>query len=128
MIYYNLVVIFYKTSPMYLFDFEGFDEAAAQACYEDTKQAAYRIINDLGYTCYSIGMVIRQVMHHIFQHSKVVLPLSVKLNNYYGHSDVALSVPCVLGSSGIAEVLHVPLNDKEQEALALSVKTLKSYS
>jgi L-lactate dehydrogenase len=33
-----------------LCDFEGFCEKDADACYEDTRQAAYRIINDLGYT------------------------------------------------------------------------------
>ena len=38
-------------------------------------------------------MVVKEIMVHIFQHSKIVLPLSVKLNDYYGHSGVALSVP-----------------------------------
>lgn len=110
-----------------LFDFEGFDKKQAEACYQETKNAAYRIIHDLGYTCYSIASVIKEIMDHIFHHSRVVLPLSVRLKDYYGHSDVALSVPCVLDSSGIAETLTVPLDKTEQKALANSVKTLKSY-
>lgn len=109
-----------------LMDFEGFDEKAAQECYDETKNAAYRIIHDLGFTCYSIAAVIKEIMVHIFQHSSVVLPLSVRLNDYYGHSDVALSVPCVLGSDGVSEVIKVPLNEKEQQQLSHSVETLKS--
>lgn len=110
-----------------LCDFEGFCEKDAQACYEDTRQAAYRIIHDLGYTCYSIGMVICEIMKNIFQNSRVVVPLSTILDDYYGHSDVALSVPCVLGADGIEEVVKVPLSKKEQGQFEKSVKTLKEF-
>lgn len=110
-----------------LLDFEGFDQKMAEECYKDTQQAAYRIIHDLGYTCYAIGMVIKEVVVSIYSHAKVVVPLSVPLENYYGHSDVALSVPCVLDSDGVSEVLEVPLDEKEQEMLQKSVDTLKSY-
>lgn len=110
-----------------LFDFDGFNKKVADECFNLTKNAAYRIIHDMGFTCYSIATVIKEIMVHIFQHSRKVLPLSVKLNNYYGHSGVALSVPCVLDSDGIAEIIKVPLDRKERKQLAKSVKTLKSY-
>lgn len=110
-----------------LFDFEGFDQKMAEECYTDTQQAAYRIIHDLGYTCYAIGMVIQQIVVGIYSHAKIVVPLSVPLEDYYGHSDVALSVPCVLDSDGVSDVLEVPLDEKEQEALATSVSVLKAY-
>lgn len=108
-------------------EFEGFTQAIADQCFEETKTAAYRIIHDMGYTCYSIGMVIKEIMTHIFKGSRIVVPLSVKLNNYYGHSDVTLSVPCVLDSNGISEVITVPLNEQELKMLTHSVQTLKSY-
>ena len=110
-----------------LFEFEGFTEQVGKACYEETKNAAYRIIHDMGFTCYSIATVIREIMINIFQHSKIVLPLSVSLENYYGHSGVALSVPCVLDSRGVSDMITVPLDDAEQAMLAASVKTLKGY-
>lgn len=108
-------------------DFEGFTPELAEQCFKETKTAAYRIIHDMGYTCYSIGMVIKEIMAHIFQNSRIVVPLSVKLKDYYGHSDVALSVPCVLDSNGISEVIKVPLNEKELQMLSQSVTTLKNY-
>ncbi len=110
-----------------LFDFEGFTRGVAAECYKDTKEAAYRIINDLGYTCYSIGMVITEIMRAIQDHAKIVVPLSVKLNDYYGHSDVCLSVPCVLDSDGVSDVIKVPLNEEEKAKLAKSVKVLKEF-
>jgi L-lactate dehydrogenase len=110
-----------------LFDFEGFTPAVATYCYEETKNAAYRIIHDIGYTCYSIGTVMREIMKHIYQNSKVVLPLSVLVDDYYGQSNVALSVPCVLDSSGIADIIKVPLNTKEKAQFAKSAQTLKKY-
>lgn len=110
-----------------IMDFEGFDQKAADETYQKTKDAAYRIIHDMGFTCYSIGMVIKEIMVHITHNSRVALPLSVMLHDYYDHSDVCLSVPCILDSEGIAEVITVPLDEKEQEMLAKSVETLKGY-
>lgn len=110
-----------------LLDFEGFTSTTAQECYESTKNAAYRIIHDIGYTCYSIGIVMREIMKHVYQHSRVVVPLSVRLHDYYGLSDVALSVPCVLDSNGVAEMIKVPLNKLEQEQLAASAQALKKF-
>lgn len=106
---------------------DGFNKKMADKVYASTREAAYRIIHDVGYTCYSIGTVIKEIMVHVFQHSKVVLPLSVPLENYYGISNVALSVPCILDSNGISTVVKVPLNAKERKQLKKSADTLKGY-
>lgn len=106
---------------------DGFSQKLGNECYDSTRAAAYRIIHDVGYTCYSIGTVIKEIMVHIFQHSRVVLPLSVPLENYYGLSKVALSVPCILDSTGVSEVIKVPLNGKERRQLKKSASTLASY-
>ena len=108
-------------------EFEGFTGEIAAQCYEDTKNAAYRIIHDLGYTCYSIATAVREITGAIFQDQQRVLPLSVMLEDYYGHSDVCLSVPCVLGRNGVEKVLKVPLDEAEQGMLAKSVETLKGF-
>ncbi len=106
---------------------DGFGKKDAKECYDETKNAAYRIIHDVGFTCYSIGTVIKEIMNHIFQHSKIVLPLSVPLENYYGISGVALSVPCVLDSTGVTDVIKIPLNALELKQLKKSATTLKGY-
>lgn len=110
-----------------LFDFDGFTQEMAAQCYEETKNAAYRIIHDIGYTCYSIATVMLEIMKHVYQHSRVVLPLSVLIEDYYGQNNVALSVPSVLDSNGIAETIKIPLNAIEQEQFAKSAETLKKF-
>ncbi|MFH1284142.1 MAG: L-lactate dehydrogenase [Candidatus Peregrinibacteria bacterium] len=110
-----------------LYDFEGFSRKIAEKCYEDTKNAAYRIIHDQGYTCYSIATAIREITKAIFEDKKMVFPLSTLLKDYYGHNDVCLSVPCVLGRNGIEKVIHVPLDENEQRKLTKSVETLKAF-
>jgi L-lactate dehydrogenase len=111
-----------------LTEFEEFSDEVAKECYEETKNAAYRIINDMGYTCYSIATAIRELTDSIFANSKKVFPVSTLLQDYYGHSDVCLSMPCVIGQAGIEKAIDIPLNEEEQKLLAKSVSTLKSYS
>lgn len=110
-----------------LFNFEGFDRKVANQCYEDTRTAAYRIINDQGYTCYSIATAVRDLTKSIFHDEHKVFPLSVMLDDYYGHSDICLSVPCVLGRKGIEQILEVSLNEEEQVLLDKSVKTIREF-
>lgn len=110
-----------------LFDFDGFDRTAAELCYEKTKTAAYRIIHDVGYTCYSISTAIREIARAIAEDSRQVFMLSTLLENYYGHSDVCLSVPSVLGKQGILRTLTIPLDKEELEKLKKSVSVLKSF-
>lgn len=110
-----------------LMEFEDFTAEMAEKCYQDTKNAAYRIIHDLGYTCYSIATAVRDITKAIFQDQHRVLPLSVMLEDYYGHSDVCLSVPCVLGRNGVEKVLNVPLDEAEKGLLDKSVETLKGF-
>ncbi len=108
-----------------LMSFDGFSKEVAEECYLDTKKAAYRIIHDMGFTSYSIGVVIREIMLSIFSHSKVVVPLSYVLKGEYGFSDVAISVPCVLDSDGVSSVIEIPLDEKEMELFEKSVSILK---
>lgn len=110
-----------------LLDLKNFSTKQAEKCFKETKEAAYNIINDLGYTCYSIATAVREITKAIFENQHKVFPLSVMLENYHGHSKVCLSVPCVLGRKGIEKILELPLNQEEKDALERSVATLKSY-
>lgn len=111
-----------------LLDFPGMNESVINQAYDLTKKAAYNIIQAKGATYYAIGVVIKTMMEAIFSDAKTIFPLSVPLHDYYGHSDVALSVPCVLGGKGIASILHIALSEREQESLKKSVETLKQFS
>lgn len=110
-----------------VFDFKGFNRKRADKCYKETRDAAYRIIHDMGFTCYSIAIVIREIMKAIYEDSHIVVPLSTELKGKYGLRNVSLSVPCVLGSTGIQDKIEIPLSAAEKKLLKKSADTLRSY-
>ncbi len=54
-----------------------------------------------------------------------VLPVSAVLCGEYGLSGLALSIPSVIGKSGIEKVLEIPLSEKESADLLASAEQLK---
>lgn len=107
--------------------FPHFSEERALKAFEKAKNAAYTIISAKGSTYYGIGSVVSHMVKQIFSDAKSVLPLSMPLHNYYGHSGVALSVPCIIGRDGVETMLEIKLDWDEQRMLEKSVKTLKTY-
>lgn len=105
--------------------FPEYSEQSVQAAYQQAKNAAYRIIQAKGATYYAIGTVILKIVKSIYSDAKTVLPVSHPLQNFYGLSDVSLSVPCIVGANGIERVLNAPLNENETAQLHHSAEVLR---
>lgn len=108
-----------------LTDFPDYSLAKAQEAYQQTKNAAAQIIQAKGSTYYAIGVVITQLVQTILRNQRSVLPVSVPLDNYYGQSGVAASVPCIVGRNGVEQVLKIALSDDEQAQFAHSCQVLR---
>lgn len=106
---------------------KDFSHDKALEAYTKARDAAYKIIAAKGATYYAIGVVINQLVHAILTDAKRVYPLSITLDGEYGHKNVALSVPCVLGRNGIERIVEIPLSEEEKLKMQLSVETLKKY-
>lgn len=96
--------------------------------YEKTRTAAYKIIESKGATYYAIGVVVMKIMQAIFSDARTVYPLSVPLENYLEVSGIAMSVPCVLGEHGVAEILKIDLSESEKEKFMKSAGILKEFT
>lgn len=96
-----------------------------QEIFENTRTAAYQIIQAKAATYYAIALAIDRICTAILHNESSVLTVSTLLQNYHGISDVYLGVPCVVNRSGIREVLHLSLSDKEVQLLKRSADTLK---
>jgi L-lactate dehydrogenase len=57
-----------------------------------------------------------------------VVTASTLLQGEYGIDDVCLSLPVVLGRSGIVRVLEIPLADGEKRAVERSADMLKEIA
>lgn len=91
----------------------------------DVTNAAYEVIEGKGATNYAIGLAGARLVEAIVRDEQVILPLSSVLDDYRGISDVALSVPSLVGRHGIERVLDIPLSGEEESKLAASARTLR---
>lgn len=96
-----------------------------EALYEETRDAAYKIIEAKGATYYGVAMALARICRAIFSDENELMMLSTLLEGEYGHEDVYISVPCILGRTGISQVLTPDLSAEEREKLAKSVAILK---
>jgi len=110
-----------------LAEFPDFSQEQVQKAYEAARSAAYTIIQSKGATYYGIGVVISHLVSTILKNSRSVLPVSIPLHNYLGFSGVALSVPCIVGRTGVEAILKPRLDWEEKQMLEKSVNVLKKY-
>lgn len=96
--------------------------------FENTRDAAYEIIEKKGATYYGIGAALARITRAIFNDENAVLPLSVLLRGEYKHNDVYLGAPAVIGRSGIKRIIEIPLNETEQAQMAHTVQTLQNIT
>ena len=107
------------------------DGAELDRIADDVVHAAYKVIAGKGATNYAIGVSGARIVEAILRDEHAILPVSSILTDYHGVSGVALSVPTIVDSSGIAEVLPLPFSDEETarfqasaEVVATSIQTL----
>lgn len=93
--------------------------------FEDVKNSAYEIIDKKGYTNFGIGMALSRITKAIFNNENSILPVSCYLNNIYGQNDIYMSVPAVINSNGINEIIELKLNEKEEKQFENSAKAIR---
>ena len=94
---------------------------------QETRRDAYKIISGKGATYYGIASAISHIVDVIKNDKKKIVPLSTPLKGEYGLEGLSLSLPCVLGRSGVERVIDLPLTLSEQESLMNTAKIIKSY-
>jgi len=93
--------------------------------YESVVSSAYEIIHGKGATYYAIAQASLRIIRSIVRDENTILPVSALVSGQYGIDDVYLSVPCVIGKSGIKHILEIPLNDDENARLQKSAAQLR---
>jgi L-lactate dehydrogenase len=92
---------------------------------EKVRSAAERIISRKGATYYSIALAVKRIVQSILRNEHSVLTVSTLVEDYYGISDVCLSLPAIVSGRGVQEVLPLELAPPEAEALRRSAARLK---
>lgn len=102
----------------------GLNEELEQI-FEQTRDAAYKIIDAKGSTSYGIGMGLARITRAIMHNQDVALPVSALLDGQYGHEDIYIGTPAIINRTGVARVIELELTDHEQERFDHSAQTLK---
>jgi L-lactate dehydrogenase len=103
-----------------------YDEAALETIFTDTRDAAYRIIEQKGATFYAVAAGLMRITEAILRDQNTVLPVSTLVRDYHGIDDVYLSLPAIIGGEGIRRTLRLELTDDEAAGLRHSAQVLRS--
>ena len=96
-----------------------------QKIYESVRDSAYEIISRKSATYYGIAMAVGRIAECIVKDEHSILPVSVALAGQYGLSNLALSVPSIVGKNGVEKVLEIPLSESENAALQASAAQMR---
>ncbi|WP_296105919.1 L-lactate dehydrogenase [uncultured Corynebacterium sp.] len=93
--------------------------------FEDTRDAAYTIIDAKGSTSFGIGMGLARITRAVLQNQNVVLPVSAYLQGEYGEDDIYIGTPALVNRGGIHRVVELELDDHEAEQMKASAAQLR---
>jgi L-lactate dehydrogenase len=103
----------------------GYSEEMMREAFKKTKNAAYDVICKKGATYYAIALGIARITRAILNNEQHTFPVSVFLDGEYGLCDVCLSVPAVIGRSGVERIIEISLSDEEHDQLKNSARVLQ---
>ena len=91
-----------------------------------TKNVAAEVIKLKGATVHAPGNAISSIIDNVVNDKKQVMPVATYLDGEYGHDNVTIGVPAVIGKNGVEKIVELELNDEEKEWFNKGVDSVKS--
>jgi len=91
----------------------------------NTKQVAAKVIELKGATVHAPGNAISAILESVVRDRKQVIPVATYLDGEYGHSDVTIGVPAIIGKKGVEKIIELDLNDEEKQVFDKAVESVK---
>ncbi|HZR33472.1 MAG TPA: L-lactate dehydrogenase [Terriglobales bacterium] len=101
------------------------DQKKMDEIFSQTRDAAYEIIQRKGATYYAVAAGLMRLVEAILRNQSTVLSVSSLITDYYGISDVCLSLPTLVDRGGVERVLKIELGNEEMRRLRHSAAVLK---
>ncbi len=102
------------------------DRPDRRAMFRQATQAGLDVFHLKGHTNYAIAMAAAYVVESILTDARHTMPLSVLIDGYCEVRDVCLSVPVVVGRTGIDRWLKPDLSPDEADAFRRSAQAVRS--
>ncbi|XP_072931284.1 L-lactate dehydrogenase isoform X2 [Epargyreus clarus] len=101
------------------------DPESWKETHENVVKSAYEVIKLKGYTSWAIGLSLSQLVRSILSNANSIHAVSTYLKGEHGiEEEVFLSLPCVLGRCGVADVVRQPLTEDELRRLRDSARLM----
>lgn len=89
------------------------------------RQAAYTIIRGKTATYYGIGSALARIVKVILYDQRAVMTVCLPTKEVAGIADVTLSLPRLVGGTGVLETFPLPLSEKENDQLKESASLIR---
>ncbi len=93
---------------------------------QNTKQVAAKVIELKGATVHAPGNAISAMIESVVRDRKQVIPVATYLDGEYGHSNVTIGVPAVIGKKGVEKIIELDLNAEERQLFDTAIQSVKS--
>jgi len=92
---------------------------------QNTKQVAAKVIELKGATVHAPGNGISAIVESVVKDRKQIIPVATYLDGEYGHSDVTIGVPAIIGKNGVEKIIELELDNEEKKVFDAGVKSVK---
>lgn len=97
-----------------------------EAMFGRTRAAGVEVFRRKGFTNYGIAMATAMIIETVIRDSRRTLPVSTLLNGFQGVRNVCLSVPAIVGATGVQRILNPLLTENEQRLFRDSAETVRN--
>lgn len=104
----------------------SYDPETLKSIENEVRTAGAQVIKCKGATFYAIALSVNKICDSILRDTGSVLPVSCMTNGRYGTENVCLSLPYMVGITGIQRALQPKFTNEEEELLRASSKALKA--
>ncbi|GAB5405748.1 MAG: hypothetical protein Aurels2KO_39790 [Aureliella sp.] len=91
-----------------------------------TRDAGIEVYEHKGYTNYGIAMATALVIESVLRDSRRTLPVSTLINGLHGVDDLCLSLPAVVGGTGVLRTLTPRLSPEESKLFKQSADSVRA--
>eukprot|EP00073_Rattus_norvegicus_P033754 XP_008757567.1 PREDICTED: L-lactate dehydrogenase C chain isoform X4 [Rattus norvegicus] len=91
------------------------DKEQWKTVHKQVVDGGYEVLNLKGYTSWAIALSVTDIAASILKNLKRVHAVTTLVKGLYGiKEEIFLSIPCVLGQSGITDLVKVNMNTEEE--------------
>jgi L-lactate dehydrogenase len=103
-----------------------FTDADREKIKEEIKKAGATIIKNKGATYYAVSIAVNSIVETLLKNQNTIRTVSSVVDGIYGISDVAISLPSIINSYGVEEIIPFPITPEEEKLLRASADAVKA--